>query len=245
MKSWASFWKRRSRLANREESIPLETACTDVPVLGIIGPMMGTQSYSLNSSLFGKVRSSVLALLFCHSDKAFYFREIERSVGMGRGAVQRELENLVNAGLVTRRKHGNQTYYQANPKSAIFSEVKSLMVKTAGVADVLRESLMPLADRITTAFIYGSFAKGTETAASDVDVLIIGDVTFAEVVDRLAAVQETIGREVNPSVYPAAEFMTKVSEARHFVASVMGEPRIFLIGDEDVLGRLVEKRLVG
>ena len=120
---------------------------------------MGTASDNLSSALFGKVRSSVLALLFCHCEKSFYFREIERSVGMGRGAVQRELENLVNAGLIVRRKQGNQVYYQANPKSAIFSELKSMMVKTAGVADVLREALIPLTQRITTAFIYGSLRQ--------------------------------------------------------------------------------------
>lgn len=194
--------------------------------------------------MFGRVRSSVLSLLFCHAEKSFYFREIERSVGMGRGAVQRELENLVNAGLVFRRKQGNQVHYQANPKSPIFAELKSLMVKTAGVADVLREALMPLG-RIRTAFIYGSFAKGAESADSDVDVLVIGDVSFSEVVDVLASAQEYVGREVNPSVYPVEEFATKVWDGSHFVTSLVGEPKIFLIGDEDVLGRLVEKRLAG
>lgn len=164
---------------------------------------------------------------------------------MGRGAVQRELENLVNAGLVIRRKQGNQVYYQANPKSAIFSELKSLMIKTGGVAGVLRESLTTLEERITSAFIYGSLAKGTETADSDVDVLVIGAVKFSEVVDRLGAVQESLGREVNPSVYPVDEFVAKVSEGQHFVTSLIDEPKIFLIGDEDVFGRLVEKRLAG
>lgn len=206
---------------------------------------MGTASDSLSSLLFGKVRSSVLALLFCRSDESFYFREIERSVGMGRGAVQRELESLVSVGLVTRRKQGSQVYYQANPKSAIFSELKSLMVKTAGVADVLREALMPLTERITASFIYGSFAKGTANAGSDVDVMLIGDVAFAEVVDLLGSAQESLGREVNPSVYPVDEFIAKISEGQHFVTSLMGEPKIFLIGDEDVFGRLAEKRLAG
>ena len=204
---------------------------------------MGTESDNLSSALFGKVRSSVLALLFCHSEKSFYFREIERSVGMGRGAVQRELENLVNAGMIVRQKQGNQVYYQANSKSAIFSELKSMMIKTAGVADVLREALIPLTQRITTAFIYGSLAKGTATADSDVDVLVIGDLAFSEIVDLLGSAQEAIGREVNPSVYPVDEFVTKISQGQHFVTSLIDEPKIFLIGDEDVFGRLVEKRL--
>lgn len=207
--------------------------------------MAGTTLHNLSSALFGKVRLSVLALLFCHSDKDFYFREIERSVDMGRGAVQRELANLVNVGLVVRRKRGNQVYYQANSKSAIFSELKSLMIKTAGVAEVLREALEPLTERTTVAFIYGSVAKGTERADSDVDVLIIGDVKFSEVVDLLGSTQESIGREVNPSVYPVDEFIAKVSEGQHFVISLIEEPKIFLIGDEDVFRRLVEKRLAG
>ena len=118
------------------------------------------------------------------------------------------------------------------------------MVKTAGVADVLREALMPLG-RIRTAFIYGSFAKGSERADSDVDVLVIGEASFSEVVDALASAQESIGREVNPSVYPVEEFVTKVADGHHFVTSLAGEPKIFLIGDEDVLGRLAEKRLAG
>ena len=111
---------------------------------------MGTAAHNLSSALFGKVRSSVLALLFCHCEKSSYFREIERTVGMGRGAVQRELENLVNVGMIVRRKQGNQVYYQANAKSAIFSELKSMMIKTAGVADLLHEALIPLRQRITT-----------------------------------------------------------------------------------------------
>ncbi len=206
---------------------------------------MGTLQESISSSLFGKVRSSVLALLFCHSEKSFYFREIERSVNMGRGAVQRELENLVDVGLVLRRKQGNQVHYQANPQTPIFPELKSLMVKTAGIADVLRDALLPLERRIRTAFIHGSLAKGTERADSDVDVLVVGEVSFSEVVEALASAQESIGREVNPSVYPVEEFVTKVSEGHHFVTSLVAEPKIFLIGDEDVFGRLVEKRLAG
>jgi predicted nucleotidyltransferase len=187
----------------------------------------------------------VLALIFCHSDQSFYFREIERSVGMGRGAVQRELENLVSAGLVLRRKQGNQVHYQANATCPIFLELKSLMVKTAGIADALREALIPLQEHIVTAFIHGSVSTGTETAQSDVDIVVVGDTAFSEVVNALASVQERIGREVNPSVYPVDEFMAKVAAGHHFVTSLVREPKIFIIGDENVFGRLVEKRLAG
>ncbi|AFM27135.1 putative nucleotidyltransferase [Desulfomonile tiedjei DSM 6799] len=211
----------------------------------MISPIMGTVPTSLSSALFGRVRSSVLSLLFCHSDTSFYFREIERSVNMGRGAVQRELENLVNAGLVVRRKQGNHVYFQANPKSAIFPELRSLMVKTAGIADILRQALAPLSERITFAFIYGSFAKGTETADSDVDVLFVGEAKLSEIVDLLMPAQQIMGREVNPSVYPLKEFSTKIAGGHHFLTSVVRDPKIFLIGDENVFRGLVEKRLAG
>lgn len=164
---------------------------------------------------------------------------------MGHGAVQRELTHLVDVGLVKRRKQGNQVYYQTNPKSAIFQEIKSLMIKTAGIAHVLKQCLQPLQERIETAFIYGSFAKGTETAGSDVDVLVVGTVTFSEISDLLDAAQHRLGREVNPSVYPVDEFVAKVVAGHHFVTSLIGEPKIFLIGDEDAFGRLVEKRMAG
>lgn len=206
---------------------------------------MRSLSDTISSRLFGRVRSSVLSLLLLNSDISMYFREIERAVGMGRGAVQRELDNLVHSGIVVRSKQGNQVYYQANHKSPVFAELKSLMIKTTGVADVLREVLKPFQSHIETAFIYGSFARGTEHADSDVDVMVIGDLTFSEVVDALALAQESIGREINPSVYPVDEFVRRVSSGNHFLTSSVGEPKIFLIGDGDVFEGLVKKRLVG
>lgn len=205
--------------------------------------MKGSIRNGIGVALFGKVRSSVLALLFCHSDRSFYLREIIRHVGAGQGATQRELNQLLKWGLVNRRRVGNQTHYEANTDSSIFEELKSLMTKTAGVADSLRLSLKPLEPRIEAAFVYGSIAKGRETAESDVDILVIGDVTFSEVVDHLFESQDYLGREVNPTVYPTEEFQKKLSEGNHFLVRLIAEPRIFLIGDEDELGRLVKKRL--
>lgn len=206
---------------------------------------MGTSWSSVSNALFGKVRNSLLALLFCHSDESFFFHQIVRVTGLGQGAVQRELAHLVNVGLVIRKKEGNQVYYRANAKAPTFPELKSLMTKTCGVAGLLRNALEPVKGRITVAFIYGSLAKGTEKADSDVDVLIIGDMKFSEFADLSGAAQESIGREINPSVYPVDEFMEKVSMGHHFLTSLIQEPKIFLVGDEDVFGRLVEKRLAG
>lgn len=187
----------------------------------------------------------MLELLFCHSDKAFYFREIVRFTGLGQGAVQRELALLVHTELIIRQKKGNQVYYQANTGSSLFPEIKSLMTKTGGVAEVLRSALEPVHDRIRVAFVHGSVAKGTETAQSDIDVLVVGDVTFSEVADLIGPHQESLGREINPSVYPTNEFAAKVLAKHHFVTSVIEEPKVFLIGDENEFRRLVEKRLAG
>ena len=198
---------------------------------------------AVGAALFGKVRRAVLGLLFRNSDRAFYLREIVRSAGVGQGAVQRELANLTKAGLLTRRRGGRQVYYQANRQSPVFAEIRSLLVKTAGLADVLRGSLARLADRIAAAFVFGSFAKGVEKAGSDVDVMVIGEVSFAEVTEALGPTQDALGRELNPSVYSAVEFRRKVKAGHHFVNSLLREPKIFLLGGHDEVERLAGKRV--
>ncbi len=189
-------------------------------------------------SLFGKVRRSVLSLLFGHPDESFYLREIAQATGSAVGAVQRELRRLVRAGLVSQRRQGNQVYYPANRRSPVFPELRGLMVKTCGVADVLREALAGLAERIELAFIYGSVAQGTEQPESDVNVMVIGDVTFGEVADAVRTAEERLQREVNGSVYRIAEVRERLARHDHFLTSVIRGPRIFLIGDEGGLARL-------
>ena len=194
----------------------------------------------LATALFGKTRQAVLALFFGNDDRAFYQREVVRLVGAGHGAVQRELARLVAVGVLTRSVDGHQVYFRVNRGCPIFGELKSLLVKTAGVAGVLREHLAPLTERILVAFLYGSVAAGRETTESDVDVMVIGDVSFGEVVDALRASHETLVREVNPTVYPPAEFCHKLSAGHHFVSAVLDGPKVFVIGSDDELGRLVE-----
>jgi predicted nucleotidyltransferase len=209
---------------------------------------MGTDIFKtscLSSSLFGKTRRAVLSLLYSHTDESFYLREIARVAGLGLGAVQRELKRLSGTGIIRRTVRGNQVYYQADPDCPIFEELKNLVIKTAGVGDVLRAALAPLADRIEVALIYGSFARGEEHRGSDVDLLVVGDVTFSEVASALAEAQDTLSREINPTVYPPGEFQSKLREGHHFLTSLSKEPRIFLIGGEHELERLAEKRLVG
>ena len=216
-----------------------------VPKKGTIVPNMSTNSHfdNLSTVLFGKTRRAVLSLLYSHPDETFYLRQIARASKGGLGAVQREVRQLFESGIIKRTERGRQVFYQANPESPVFSELKSLIVKTAGVGDVLRAALTPAADRIQTAFIYGSFARGDERRGSDVDVLVIGKVTFAEAVTALSKAQESVGREINPTVYPPAEFQSKLTAGNHFLKSVLKGDKVFLIGDERELARLAKKRL--
>jgi predicted nucleotidyltransferase len=195
------------------------------------------------SALFSKSGRAVLALLFGHAEESFYFRQIAQLTTFAPGTIQREVRRLTDAGIITRRVHGRQVYFQANAACPVYKELKSILVKTAGVADVLRAALAPLADRIRVAFIFGSIATGKEKRGSDVDVMIVGDVSFADVVAALGPAQNTLHREINPTVYPPDEFISKLSEGHHFIKALVGEKKIFLIGDENEFARLVKKRL--
>jgi len=203
---------------------------------------MGTvfKTDRLSATLFGKTRRAVLALLYGHVEEPFYLRQIARTAGGGLGAVQRELKKLSEAGIIRRTVRGRQVYYQANPECPVYSELKSLVVKTVGVGDVLRAALVPLSDRINVAFLFGSLARGGERSSSDADVMIVGDVTFAEVVSVLGRAQETVRREINPLVYPPEEFQFKLTADHHFLKKVLEESKFFLIGDEYELAKLVE-----
>lgn len=197
----------------------------------------------MSSGLFGKTRQAVLALLYGHDKESFYLRQIVRAVSLGQGAAQRELAHLTAAGLLVRTRQGSQVYYQANRNAPVFAELKSLLVKTAGVADVLRSALAVHSDRIQAAFLYGSMATGRDTAASDIDLLVIGKISFGEVAEAVSAAQEKLQREINPSVYSPEEFRKKLLAGHHFVKQVSHGPKVFLIGSEHELQRLGAKRL--
>lgn len=191
--------------------------------------------------LFGKTRQALLAQLYTRADEAHLQEDLIRLAALGRGSVQRELEFLVRAGVARRTVRGRQVYFEANPDSPIFKELRGLMVKTAGVADRLREALAPLARRIRAAFIYGSVARGGERRASDVDVLVVGDVTFGDTADALGRAQAVLGREVNPSVFSPAEFRERIAARDHFLGGVLKGEKIFLVGDERELGSLAQE----
>lgn len=208
-----------------------------------MAPIMGTNKNQgqLSSVLFGKTRQAVLALFYGHPDESFYLRQVVRAAGMGQGTVQRELKQLADAGIIEKTTHGRQVYYRANTKCPIFPELRGLIIKTAGLVDVLREALKALAKKVKIAFVHGSFANGTVRADSDVDVVVIGSCTFGEVVDALSQAQNKLGREVNPTVYPVKEWQRKLAEKHHFVTSLTKSPKLFVIGNEDDLEGLARR----
>jgi len=196
------------------------------------------------AALFGATRQGVLRLLFGHTDRRFYQRQIIRSIGLGSGTVQRELEQLAAAGILTRDVEGRQTYFQANRACPVFEELHGLVRKTFGIAGVLQSGLAVLAKKVQLAFIYGSVATGGEAGGSDVDVMIVGEkVSMDDVVPAFAEAERRLAREVNPSVYRSGEFRRKIAQGHHFLTSVVSGPKIFLIGDEDELARLAQGRM--
>lgn len=195
---------------------------------------MGSTKPNLGNALFTKTQQRVLGLLFGNPDRSFYSNEVVRLSGVGNGTVQRELAQLVGSGLVTAGLIGNQKHYQANRAAPIFEDLRRIVLKTFGLADVLRACLEPLVPRIQVAFVYGSVAKGSDTATSDIDILIVSDhLAFADVIEALRDARETLGREVNPSIYKRVEFEKKVSEEGGFLNRVLEAPKIFLIGTEN------------
>ena len=194
----------------------------------------------LCSGLFGKTRQVVLALLYGRADSSFYTKQILDAVKIGRGTVQRELKNLTDTGIITREVQGRQVYYQANAQCPIFNELKSIVRKTFGVADVIRQSLATVENKILVAFIFGSVARSADDRKSDIDVMVVGRISFGDIVTLLSPAEEKLGREVTPVVYPVAEFKQKVKEDHYFVKTLLEGEKIFLIGDEGELRRLAE-----
>jgi predicted nucleotidyltransferase len=197
---------------------------------------------NLASLLFGAYRREVLALLLLHPELSLHVREIARLTGKAPGTLLRELNQLADAGLLVRKPTGNQVHFQADSSAPIFEELRGILKKTAGVADVLREALEPVARRVRAAFVYGSVARGDERAGSDLDLMVIGAVKFAELVKALASARDALRREINPNLYPPAEFGAKFAAGEPFLKRVLADKKIFLIGGEDDLGKLAPHR---
>lgn len=204
---------------------------------------MSTPLDSLSNILFGQIRGGVLGLLYGQSGKSFYLRQIARQLDASVGSVQRELEKLTHIGLVTRNSIGSQVFYQANESSAVFPELRALLNKTVGVFHVLSSILKPLANRINVALVYGSFARQAETAHSDIDLMLVGKVRLEDVFDAFSGVESSVGRPVNPTVYSQQEFRSKIKNGNHFVTAVLKAEKVFLIGNDDELGKMAGVRM--
>jgi len=202
---------------------------------------MRTQKRTLAEALWPKARRRILGLLLAKPEEEWHLRDIARATDLAPATVQREVTSLHEAGLLTRRRDGNQVKYGADRSCPIFPELQGIVLKTVGLADVLRQALQPLRDRIDAAFVFGSLAKGEATSESDVDLMIIGGISLRDLVPVLQDGERTLSREINPVTMSAKEFSKRIAEGEHFVTSVLRDPRIYLIGDENELERLAER----
>lgn len=192
--------------------------------------------------LFGGYHRRILALLLLRPEQSFYVREIARLADVPAGSLHRELRLLAESGLLLREPLGNQVRYRANRECPVFPELAGFLRKTVGLADVLREALAPLAGQVYVAFIFGSVAQGKERITSDIDVFVVGSASFTDVVKAFSRVHERLGREVNPVVMPKRDFVKKHAAGERFVARVVKEPKLFLIGTANDLGKLTKDR---
>lgn len=196
-------------------------------------PIIVTPSASLADALFTATQQRVLGLLFGQPDRSFFANELISLARAGSGGVQRELKRLADSGLVTVFRVGNQKHYQANRASPVFEELCGIVRKTVGLRDPIRDALMPLADKIERAVLYGSVAKQTDTASSDIDLLIVSDaLTLEELYAALAPVEESLARKINPTLYTVQEFERRRKKGSPFLKRVLAGEHIVLIGDD-------------
>jgi predicted nucleotidyltransferase len=194
------------------------------------------EAVSISNALFSKVQQRVLALIFGHPERSFYKSEIVRSVHSGTGAVERELSRLQRSGLVSVERIGNQKHFRANHQSPVFKELKSLVFKTVALAQPLEKSLQPHADKIKAAFVYGSVAKGSDTAQSDIDLMVIGDdLNYAELYTAVQNAQDALQRKVSPIFLSSEDWARKAARRGSFVSKISVLPKLFILGsDKDI-----------
>ncbi|MCX5733675.1 MAG: nucleotidyltransferase domain-containing protein [candidate division NC10 bacterium] len=193
--------------------------------------MSTARPLDISSALFGKTRRNVLALFFAAPDTAFYLRQIVREAGGGVGAIQRELQHLAAVGILERTVQGRQVFYQVNRATPVFAELQGLLLKTAGLADVLRTALAPLKDKIEQAFVYGSQAAGTAINGSDVDLLVVGDLEELALHRAIRDAETRLKRTVNYSLLTPEEFARRKRARGGFLARVLRGPTISLLGE--------------
>ena len=189
-------------------------------------------------ALLPKTRQGILAATLLQPHKAWYVSELARRMGVPPSSLQRELRDLEEAGILKLHRQGRMAYYQANTQSPVFPELRGLMVKTAGLVDVLADAVAQLARKLRVVLVYGSIAAAHEDTASDVDVLLIGNVLPVDLAVPLRKARESLGRDINPSIYTPAEFAKKRAAGNHFLTRVLDKPKLFVLGDEDELEKI-------
>ena len=190
--------------------------------------------------MFGTYRRQLLATLLLRPDERFHVRELGRMTGLSPGSIHRELKILAESGLLRQKRVGNQVLYQSNPDCPVFEELASIFRKTAGLADLLRDALREHAEKIDTAFVFGSMATGRQIPSSDVDVMVLGDVQLIDVVKALSSLSETLGREINPVVMTTDDFVADLAKKKRFAARTMDERKVFVIGSEREFAELIQ-----
>ena len=190
---------------------------------------------AIGDALFTKTQQRVLGLLYGKPEQSYYLNEIVRLAAVGKGSVNRELDKLCAAGLLTVSRQGNQNHYQANANNPIFNELKAITQKTFGVVDIIKAALAPLLPQLNCAFIYGSVAQGTEHAGSDIDLMLVGDdMSYSEVMELLAPAEKQLGRTINPTLYTVAEFTDRKNSHQPFITRVIEQPKLWLVGDSEL-----------
>jgi predicted nucleotidyltransferase len=192
------------------------------------------ETVGISNALFSKVQQRVLALIFGHPERSFYTSEIVRRLNSGTGAVERELSRLRRSGLVSVERIGNQMHYRANSQSPIFEELQSLVLKTVALTEPLKKSLEPYSDKIKAAFVYGSVAKGADTAQSDIDLMVIGDeLSYAELYTALQNAENALRRKVSPIFLSPEDWRRKASRKSSFISKISALPKLFIFGSEN------------
>jgi len=207
-----------------------------MPKMGKSPPPEVAQTASLADALFTLTQQRVLGYLFGQPERSFFSSELIKLTGAGSGAVQRELKHLTDSGLLSTSRVGNQKHYQANAAAPIYEELIGIVRKTFGLAGPLREALAPLADRIDAAFVFGSVAKKSDTAMSDIDLFLISDeLAYSDLFLALDAVSARLGRTVNPTMFTRKELMRKHKDGESFVRRVLEQPKLWVMGDAHAL----------
>jgi DNA-binding transcriptional ArsR family regulator len=188
-------------------------------------------------ALLPKTRQGILAATFVQPAKSWYVSELARRLGVPSSSLQRELQDLTGAGILKSHRQGRMVYYQANADSPLFPDLRGLLLKTAGLVDILADAMKPLRTKIPLAFVYGSIASGQERSDSDIDLMVVGDISPVDLAVPLRSAREMLGREINPTVYSSAEFAKKRMAKDHFLTEVLTKPRLLVLGNEHELDK--------